>query len=77
MTIYYVSADHPVAKYNLRMHPATVGTSGNKFYCQMTTLGCGKDYPTIDAAIRGLVADHGYTNIQWWTKDTDQWNTLD
>ncbi len=74
MKKYYVTANHPVAKYKLSMHPALVGQSGDKFYCQMTTLGCGKDYATVDAAIRGLVADHGYTNIQWWANDTDQWH---
>jgi hypothetical protein len=61
---YFVTAKHPVAKFNLMMHPATVTESRGLFYCVMTTLGCGKDYATPDAAIRGLVVDHGYYDIQ-------------
>jgi hypothetical protein len=67
---YFVTTHHPVAKYNLMMHVATVTQAGNgAFYCVMTTLGCGKDYPTAEAAIRGLVGDHGYRDIQITPKE--------
>ncbi len=69
MKTYYVNARHPVAKFNFMMHPVLVGESRDKFYCQATTLGCGKDYATPAAAIRGLLLDHGYTNIVFWEKE--------
>ncbi len=66
MKRYWVTAKHPVAKFNLSTDRALVGMSGDKFYCQIPALGCGKDYPSISEAIRGLVLDHGYTTIEFW-----------
>lgn len=68
MATYLVTAHHPVPKYNLVLHPATVEasgdkSSGDKFYCTMATLGCGKDYATPRDAILGLVHDHAYYNV--------------
>ncbi len=62
---YHVNAKHPVAKFNLSNALAVVDMSRDKFYCTMGDLGCGKDYPSISEAIRGLVLDHGYTTIEF------------
>jgi hypothetical protein len=67
-TEYRFSADHVSPSWRFDNEPITVfdGTdeSGLVYYSTHPKLGCSKNYKTPDEAIRGMVGEHGCTNIR-------------
>ena len=73
-----VTASHAHADYDSLMNACSfactfagdektdsyVSCVGGKYYAAVPLLGCGKDADTAEAAIRSLLAENGYTDIQ-------------
>jgi hypothetical protein len=58
-TTYLVSASHPHPSYCFDQHPVRVTADRDgTFYADAAKLGCGRNYPSADEAIRGLFASH-------------------
>ena len=64
--MFQVTATHPALpafneKVEVSVSPQYCADS--LFYVHHRELGCGKDYATPQAAIRGIMESHGYRNI--------------
>jgi hypothetical protein len=59
-TTYLVTATHPHPDYTFDRTPVRVSQihGGTYWFADHPKLGCGKDYATPEAAIKGLFADH-------------------
>jgi hypothetical protein len=61
---FIVNANHTVAKYAATDATARVSCRDGKYSAFMAVYGCSKDYATPEAAISGMLSDHGCTNIR-------------
>lgn len=65
---FIVSADHVMAKYVLKQELFVVSESRHPgrlaYWTTHPVLGCSKDYPTAEGAIRGILHDHAHYNVR-------------
>jgi hypothetical protein len=65
---YFVTADHVSPAHQLRdhfiaVHPTPHGPA-TLYYATSLELGAGKSYADPFVAVRGILAEHGYSNVR-------------